>query len=152
MIFTKETGIFLTLLLALTLTAGACGKVNVKMQPSALKKISKNIGNTGNVAYSASLLLPSFPYNMLPVEIKNIGSGKCLDVHQALKADGTKVEQYTCHALNNQSWYLIPNGDATYQIRAGHDGNRNLVVPGASMDDGVELEIQNQINDGQIFL
>lgn len=81
-----------------------------------------------------------FPYQVLPIEFKNFNSGLCMDVAGAYTNDGTVVQQYPCHAGNNQSWFLAPALDA-FQIRAGHVGGMNLTVKNDSLNDNANIEI-----------
>lgn len=135
---------------ALAITA--CGAVDPAAVDTVQTVGGETVGKTVEPLVAPPGLTPlGFPLDQLPVEIVNVNSGKCLDVFRSETADGTAVQQWTCHQGKNQTWFLISRGDGTYQIRPGHVGNMNLNVPGDSMDDGTHLNILNQSTDGQVF-
>jgi hypothetical protein len=89
----------------------------------------------GDLATEQSTLvaaLPAFPYDSLPVEIKNVATNKCLDSQGP--DNPSPAAQRTCSGTKSQTWFLIKSGIG-YQLRAGHAGWRLLEVPGASTAD-----------------
>jgi hypothetical protein len=134
----------------------ACGAIDpadMAADDPAGAAAGETIGQTTEplVAPSGITALPAFPFHYFPVEISNVNSAKCLDVFRNETADGTKVQQWTCHGGKNQTWFMIHRGGNMYQIRAGHVGNKNLHVAGDNMQDGALLTIENQVADDQIF-
>jgi hypothetical protein len=97
-------------------------------------------GETSQAVLAYSTL--GFPYDVLPVEIKNVNSGKCLDVSGSLTAPGSNVAQYSCSAGKNQTWFLVNiSGTTDYEIRAGHVGSRNLDVAGGGSANNANVQI-----------
>jgi len=79
--------------------------------------------------------MPAFPFDHLPVEIKNVATGKCLDGTSAAPA-----VQRACSGAKVQSWFLIKSGIG-YQLRASSAGMMLLGVNGASLADGALMAI-----------
>jgi hypothetical protein len=52
----------------------------------------------------------------------NVATGKCLDVSEQNLANGAKVHQWTCLAIQNQQWTVIPYSDGTAKIVVSHSG------------------------------
>lgn len=92
-----------------------------------------------------------FPFDQLPVEFKSVRSNKCLDVVNAGTTNGSNVQQFTCTAARNQTWFLSFAGPGSYQIRAGHVGNKNLDIEGGSLLNGANAQIYDTVTDAQIF-
>jgi Ricin-type beta-trefoil lectin domain-like/Glycosyl hydrolase family 76 len=69
-------------------------------------------------------------------KIKNVKSGKVLEVNAASGADGAKVQQWTDNAGAHQQWRLQPVGD--YYIRASHS-DRYINVQGGGNANGSRL-------------
>lgn len=58
--------------------------------------------------------------------VRNVGSGKVLDVYAAGTAAGTNVQQYASNSSNAQRWAIVSNGDGTLTLRSAL--GRNLVL------------------------
>lgn len=58
--------------------------------------------------------------------VRNIGSGKVLDVYAAGTTAGTNVQQYASNSSNAQRWAIVSNGDGTLTLRSAL--GRNLVL------------------------
>jgi hypothetical protein len=84
----------------------------------------------------------AIPFTAGAYQLKNVKSGKCLDVPTGSTATGTQLVQYSCHPDGNtdqvnQRFYLIPSGDA-YQISSAVSG-LCLDINGRSQADGAAL-------------
>jgi len=95
----------------------------------------------------------TFPLLQFPVEIKNVNSGKCLDIAGAGTANGTIAQQFTCNGGTNQTFYIAQTSAVppAYQIRIGHAGNKNLNVAGSSLAEHAAIDISDVVTVGQIF-
>jgi ricin-type beta-trefoil lectin protein/pregnancy-associated plasma protein-A len=91
--------------------------------------------DTETVKNAVITTLPAFPYEHMPVEIRNVGSNKCLQVTEAL----TTV-QATCDGSKQQAWSLI-RSTGGYQLKSAHRVWENLDVPGGSSNDGLQLNV-----------
>lgn len=49
-------------------------------------------------------------HSLAPVRIRNQASGLCLDVENGNPADGTGIQQYSCHGQATQRWFLVERG------------------------------------------
>jgi N-acetylmuramoyl-L-alanine amidase len=58
--------------------------------------------------------------------VRNVGSGKVLDVYAAGTAAGTNVQQYASNNSNAQRWAIVSNGDGTLTLMSAL--GRNLVL------------------------
>ena len=58
--------------------------------------------------------------------VRNVGSGKVLDVYAAGTAAGTNVQQYASNNSNAQQWVIVSNGDGTLTLRSAL--GRDLVL------------------------
>jgi hypothetical protein len=56
------------------------------------------------------------------VEIRNVKSGKCVDVYEASRKRGEVVRQYTCNNAVNQRWERQEVRPGKYQFKAKHSG------------------------------
>ncbi|MEO8699891.1 MAG: RICIN domain-containing protein [Kofleriaceae bacterium] len=79
--------------------------------------------------------LPQFPNEQLPVTLRSVHDGKCLDIRNA-GGDGAQLQQFTCGEQENQTWFLSWTGGSDYQLRPGHLGNVRLGIAGESTGDG----------------
>jgi hypothetical protein len=81
------------------------------------------------VGESADALTAGFlpaPLTAVPVEIRNVNSGKCLDI--AGLENGSPAQQYDCHGGTNQTFELFrTNSTPTYFIQ-GARSHKNLNV------------------------
>lgn len=112
--------------------------------PAALTDAAANedVGELSQALGSFSTV--GFPLDVLPVEIMNVNSGKCLDVGNADPASGTDLVQFTCTGAKNQTWFLTRmNGSTDYQIRSGLGGARNMDVEGGGTNNGARIQIYN---------
>ena len=55
-------------------------------------------------------------------ELSLVHSGKCLEVAGSSNSPGATVEQSTCTGAANQQWEMVPVGDGSYEVVAGHSG------------------------------
>jgi Ricin-type beta-trefoil lectin domain-like/Ricin-type beta-trefoil lectin domain len=94
---------------------------------------------------------PRFPISELPIEVKNVNSGKCLDVAGVGTGNGANVQQFTCNGGDNQRFLFTVAGDNAYQIRVGHVAGKNLDVVGGSLADQARIQIFDVVTDAQIF-
>jgi hypothetical protein len=100
---------------------------------------------------AAAFIQLRFPFDQLPLEIKNVNSGKCLDVVWSGTDNGANVQQYACNGQPNQTWFLSVSGSDSYHIRPGHTGNKNLDVAGGSLSDQANVQIYDPVTDAQQF-
>ncbi|RGA00378.1 hypothetical protein DI270_035140 [Microbispora triticiradicis] len=82
------------------------------------------------------------PFTAGAYQLKNVKSGKCLDVPSGSTATGTQLVQYSCHPDGhkdqiNQRFYLIQSGDA-YQVNPAVSG-LCLDINGNSKADGAAV-------------
>jgi hypothetical protein len=92
--------------------------------------------------------LPAFPYDSLPVEIKNVSTGKCL-TWLGTGTNGGPAVQRTCDAgAKNQMWFLIKATGTTYQLRPGDKGWRVMGVTGGSTAD-TTIEVNGDETPGE---
>lgn len=54
-------------------------------------------------------------------QVKNAGTGECIDVPYSSKTDGQAVGQYTCTGTDNQRWLVTKDG-ASLVLKAKHSG------------------------------
>lgn len=77
--------------------------------------------------------LPAFPYESLPIEIKNVATNKCLTWTGSGTNGGPAVQQ-TCNAgAKNQMWFLIKATSTSYQLRPGDKGWRVMGLKDGTM-------------------
>jgi hypothetical protein len=55
-------------------------------------------------------------------------SGKCLEVANSHTHVGARVQQFGCHSLPNQKWYVIWDRDGRLVIKPVHAPNRCLAI------------------------
>jgi len=93
--------------------------------------------------------LPAFPYDSLPVELKNVATGKCL-TWIGSGTNGGPATQATCFDSKAQMWFLIKASATTYQLRPGDKGWRALgVTGGTSAGDGARIEASGDETPGE---
>ncbi|GAU66375.1 hypothetical protein SSP35_03_00230 [Streptomyces sp. NBRC 110611] len=56
------------------------------------------------------------------VQLQVAGSGKCLDIPGASKADGKRAQQYTCNGTNAQQWRTVPVDKSAFELRSVASG------------------------------
>lgn len=91
--------------------------------------------------------------------IKNVYSGKYLDVSGATAADGTNVQQYEFNGTDAQRWAILrkegSNNEVNIASRVGNDGTYYkyvLDINGGGSSDGTNAQIYHFLNsDGQTF-
>ncbi|WP_376774029.1 RICIN domain-containing protein [Allostreptomyces psammosilenae] len=70
------------------------------------------------------------------VTLRNVNSGKCLDVDAASTADGANVQLWTCNGGTNQQFEVRPTSNGYAQLVARHSGK---LVDVASATDGANV-------------
>jgi hypothetical protein len=70
--------------------------------------------------------------------LRNVNSGKALDVENASTADGANVHQYSYVGDDNQKWVVTDLENGYYRLEAVHSG-KALDVEGASTADGANV-------------
>ncbi|MFI6530793.1 RICIN domain-containing protein [Nonomuraea sp. NPDC050547] len=81
-------------------------------------------------AASASAMTPYWPAPGL-YKIRNVKSGKCLNIPNGSTAEGASVTQFTCGDWNDHKWSLEPIEGDFYRIRNLNSG-RCLAIPGGT--------------------
>lgn len=117
--------------------------------PSQGEPADESLGDIAQGLSTFTVL--GFPLNELPVEIKNVNSGRCLDVAGASASAGANVQQFGCTGGANQTWFLSASGPDTFQIRPGHTGNKNLDIAGGSLADQANVQIYDPVTNAQVF-
>lgn len=83
-------------------------------------------------------------------------SGKCLDVVDASRSNGAKVQQYTCHSGLNQQWILWPKivtGAGIYHEIRSLSSDKCLDIEGVSQANRARAEQYTcHGGDNQLFL
>lgn len=105
----------------------------------------------GTLKSALTFSTPRFPISELPIEIMNVNSGRCLDVAGNGTGNNTNVQQFTCNAGRNQTWFLSVSGADSYHIRPGHIGNKNLDIAGGSLANNANVQIFDPVSDAQVF-
>ena len=78
--------------------------------------------------------------------LRNVNSGRCMDVYKSGTADGTNVQQYSTVANKaNNTWKVKSTGDGYYYIISQlSDGTSGyLTVAGGENKDGTNIEISS---------
>lgn len=70
-----------------------------------------------------------------------LDSSKVIDVHGALKVNGTNVEMYKSNGGNNQIWYFKYLNNGFYSVTSAMNPILSLDVYGAGMTPGTNVEI-----------
>lgn len=73
-------------------------------------------------------------------EIKNLGSGKFLDVPGNGTADGTQIQQWEGNGTPAQKWY-VRNGSNGTVVFLGAGSGKTLDLSGASVTDGNSIDL-----------
>jgi hypothetical protein len=71
--------------------------------------------------------------------IRNVNSGKCVDVYGDSTNKGANVQQYVCNGGGNQRWEFIALGGDQFAIRNVNSG-MVLDVTGGSRDNGANVQ------------
>ncbi|WP_435101312.1 family 43 glycosylhydrolase [Halarchaeum sp. P4] len=71
--------------------------------------------------------------------VRNVHSGRLMEVAGASTSDGANVQQYTDTGNTCQDWSVSANGDGTYTISNVNSG-KLLEVAGASTSDGANIQ------------
>lgn len=107
---------------------------------------------TGNQSVSAASQTDLIK-NGSVVYVKNVRSGRYLDVAGATAKNGANVLQYSFHGKKNQQWKLVSTGDGTYKIASMlGTGKYVLDIASGSTGNGANLIIWNDTaKDNQRF-
>lgn len=73
--------------------------------------------------------------------VRNVGSGKVLDVYAAGTAAGTNVQQYASNNSDAQHWAIVSNGDGTLTLRSALGRNLVLDLWGGSAANGTNVDV-----------
>ena len=76
----------------------------------------------------------------LSYELVSVNSGKCLDVTDWSAANGTRMQQWTCHGGANQQWRLQPATDG-YALVVSVFSAKVLDVTDWSLDNGAPISL-----------
>jgi hypothetical protein len=131
-------------LLLLSLVSAACAYENLGGNSVASDDI---VPSDQTLTFAT---LPA-PYDSLPVQIVNVGSGMCLDIPNADGSDAVALQQFPCHGDRNQIWFFARSDAGKYQIRSGLVGGRALAVHAARSTDGTSITNEDTANYQQIF-
>lgn len=139
--------IVLAALAALTLAAPAMAGTQIiaKHSGKLLDVPSGKLGQNGAMVQQwdrsgkKNQLWDFMPANGGKYRIKNLASGKCLDVPNASSANGQSVQQWDCNGNVQQLWRVEDAGGGWYHIRSDASG-KCLDVRGASRDNGAALQ------------
>jgi hypothetical protein len=79
--------------------------------------------------------------------VKNVNSGKCLDVQGASRNNGANITQSDCNSsTSSQKWDIIDRGNGVVSLRSVNSG-KCVDVYGVSTADGARLA-QYTCNNG----
>ena len=75
------------------------------------------------VAVVAAALAVAAPASAAEIkyELRPLNSGKCLDIVNGSRANGARIQQWTCSGAPQQKWYLRGVGGEYYNIVSAHD-------------------------------
>jgi hypothetical protein len=90
-----------------------------------------NVGPTSAPPETARPSINPYTYYV----IRNVSTGKVMDVEKAGCCNGYFVHQWTYEGRTNQQWSIVDVGGGYYKVVARHSG-RVLDVRNASMSDG----------------
>ncbi|GAA6525129.1 RICIN domain-containing protein [Intrasporangium sp. DVR] len=76
-------------------------------------------------------------------EIKNAGSGQCMDVYYSSQANGALVGQYSCGGTDNQRW-VVTNTGGVLTIKAKHSGLSLTAGPDGKVVQSTDTGASNQ--------
>ncbi|MFC8451589.1 RICIN domain-containing protein [Kitasatospora sp. NPDC057223] len=74
------------------------------------------------------------PHFTAPFELRNLATGKCLEVADWRTDNGAPVRQWTCHGGANQLWFANSNN-----VLSNRNSSKCLDVPGASTVWGTQV-------------
>lgn len=84
--------------------------------------------------------------------IKNVASGKVLDVYAGLNKNGTKVDQYTANKSDAQKWILRKDSNGNYEI-ISKCNELNLDVPAGIPNEHTKMQVyQGNNSNAQKFI
>ncbi len=107
--------------------------------------IDKNNGIGGARLLDVERLIQVLPNFTEPEYLlKNVGSGKCLDVAGGSLDNGANVHQWDCHNTANQRWKIQVEGDL-YKLINVQTG-KVLDVSGVSQDNGANVHQWDWLN------
>ncbi|MBX0293827.1 glycoside hydrolase family 97 catalytic domain-containing protein [Haloarcula nitratireducens] len=104
---------------SVTLSMGASGGAALRIQPA--------VSSDSNDVVSGETYV-----------LRNVNSGKALDVENASTSDGANVHQYSYASGDNQKWVVTDLGNSYYKLEAVHSG-KALDVENASTSDGANV-------------
>lgn len=91
----------------------------------------------GDIAGATRLLTKNGPATF---KLVNLHSGHCLDVAAASRSPNALINQFTCHGLANQRWYLYSIPWANKSIVINDWSGMCLDIPGNSTANGVQVQ------------
>ena len=91
----------------------------------------------GDIAGATRLLTKNGPATF---KLVNLHSGHCLDVAAASRSPNALVNQFTCHGLANQRWYLYSLPWANKSIVINDWSGLCLDIPNHSTANGVQVQ------------
>ena len=107
-----------------------------------------NAANSGMVSYTRTASVVYTPSEDVVYRLRNVGSGKYLNVHNGVDANTTNVYQWTADGTIEQNFRLEYKSNGTYHIRAmcsSNGTNRvlDIVKSGGVVASGCNVEIYN---------
>jgi hypothetical protein len=72
--------------------------------------------------------------------IKNVNSGKCVDVTGAATTSGANIEQWDCNGHANQAFKFISVGNGYYEVRPMNSGSQCMDIFQASTANGGNVD------------
>lgn len=129
--------------------ASSAGALSI--QPSISATLT--IGNwsrsaTATTTQQTAWIFPAFgPYTTAWYQIRNLGTGNCVDVHAAAGSSGTGVIDYGCKAGNssadyNQQWSFTRTSGDYYDLTPRHAQTLRLDVVGGSVTALAAVDVQ----------
>ena len=98
----KLTAVLMSLVLTLTLSVGVSADDNISTSTEQILKIDD--ADTVTPLMENSSIINNGVYR-----IKNVGSGKYLNLHYGVDADGTNIYQWTADGSTEQKWRVSYN-------------------------------------------
>ena len=110
-----------------------------------------NAATSGMVSYTRTASLVYTPADNIVYRLKNVGSGKYLNVHNGVDANTTNVYQWTMDGTIEQNFRLEEKNNGTYHIRAmcsSNGTNRvlDIVKSGGAVVSGCNVEIYTPVD------
>ena len=107
-----------------------------------------NAANSGHVSYTRTATLIYTPADDAIYRLRNVGSGKYLNVHNGVDANTTNVYQWTADGTVEQNFRLEEKINGKYHIRAmcssdGYNRVLDIVKSGGVVASGCNVEIYN---------